>query len=238
MQSVPYQRQLQTDQYSLRGVPPGGFPEHEQSEPHLRRISAAVRCLPQHHSVDAGDLQSQQHELPADRRAYLGSMRKLPREQQLHNRSNRLLQLSQSRLLGSEQPESCVRWVPHHLCRLPQHDQLVGCDLQSHLVQHEPRQRKRGLCYLPHQLKRLLGVSMHRMSWWRKSEQLPSSERWWLRLQQRELLSVPPKRQRKLIPGPRRTCSISQGNGAIREAVSKCRTCAGPHNGSNGAVQR
>ena len=117
-----------TDCYSLPQV---GLPGNEQSSPRFRRVPHRLLAMPHHGGVVDVVLRSQQDQVPVDGRPHHRAVRAVPREQQLHGqRSHRLLRLSPDRLQEHQRPAARVRRFPHHLCHMPQHDELDGSGLR------------------------------------------------------------------------------------------------------------
>src|SRR5207237_4145227 len=112
-----------------------------------------------------------------------------------------------------QQSESQGGWLPDHVRDLPHHRQLVGRDLQPHLVPDEPWQCQWCVLDLPYQSERFHGVHLYQLSPEVADRSEPSGrER--LRLQQRQLLQLPQKwRWRRL--------SDKEGCGPGKKRASK-----------------
>src|SRR5579871_6455308 len=148
---VPREREFHHRSDGLRGLSHDGFQEDQQSQSHYSRIPDRLLSLPYHRILGRRDIQSQQHALPADRRAHYRGLRELPREQQLHQPADRLRIVPHVAVQLHHQSTPQIGWLPHHLPALPYHRVLGGSDVQSqqHALPADRRAYHRGLCELP-----------------------------------------------------------------------------------------
>jgi hypothetical protein len=166
LRDLPREQQLYDAADKLLWLPPEGFHRHDESEPRFSGIPDDMRYVPQHHELDQRNVQSQQHNVPADGRTYLGSVRVVPYQQRVRGHANGLLLVPPEGLHGDYQPESRFRRMADHLHDLPYDNGVVTCDLAEqlpHLLPLESRTRQRGLRDVPHELVNLLGVYVHEL---------------------------------------------------------------------------
>ena len=131
MHIVPRKQQLHDSADDMLRLPPSGLRRSHQSKSRSRGLPNRLHSVPQHRQLDGGDLQSQQHGLPSNRRPCERSMCIVSREQQFHDFANGVLRLPPDRLQRDHQSKSRSGSLPHRLHSVPQHQQLDGGDLQS-----------------------------------------------------------------------------------------------------------
>ena len=105
--------------------------------------------------VDWRDIQSQQHAVPAHRRAHYGGLRQMPYQQRFCRNADGVLFLPRCRLYRDDESQSRHGWLAHHLHHVSHNDSVGSRDTASelpHFLPAESRQSKRRVCYLPHQL--------------------------------------------------------------------------------------
>jgi len=150
--------------------------------------------MPHNHGLDRLHVQSQRHHVPADRISrHVGSVRELPRQQQLHDIADELLWLPRDGLQRDDQPKSRrgrSRVCAGELQLLPHDHGMDLRDLQPHVFPGEPWRRQRRLRHLPYEFFRLLDFPMHRLPH-QVGNRSQAQRRERLCLEQRELLSVP-----------------------------------------------
>src|SRR5215475_2267456 len=130
---MPRQWELQPDERELDlcQLPLEGFSGHDRPESRFQRIPADLRAVPQHDRVDGGDLQSQQHRIPAHRRAHHRSVRAMSRERQLQSDQRGLRDLPPEGFPGCDPTESRAGEFLADLHAVPQYDVLEWSGLRS-----------------------------------------------------------------------------------------------------------
>ena len=107
-------------------------------------------------------------------------------------------------------PKTCLT------CHLPTIIDWTGRHLQPHLVPHDAWQCQQRLCHLPHEFQRLLGIHLHQLPL-EDADGSQTLRRARLCLQQRQLLQLPPRREKQL----------TSRDGWLLTAVGVGRTCPG-----------
>ncbi len=93
-------------------------------------LPARLRLVPQHHDLDRCDLQSQHHQLPADRKTFQRRLRICHVNGQYAGLSTACSGLPLEGLSGHDESESRLRRIPAGLHVVPQHHDLDRRDVQ------------------------------------------------------------------------------------------------------------
>ena len=154
LHAVPHQQQLHNAAHDLLRMPPGGLERNDRSQPCCGGIPDDLRHLPHHHSMDRRNIQSQQHALPADRRAHNRGLHQMPHQQRLRGNAHRVLLLPRRRFYRNHQSESRSGGLAHDLHDLP-HDYGVdsgnAAGELSHVLPAQSRRSERRVRNVPHQ---------------------------------------------------------------------------------------
>ncbi len=131
---MPLKRKVCRPEHALQFVPSDELQQHDEPESHRSRISADVRSLSQHNSVDASQLRSQQNGVSANRRTCQRAVLELSRGRQIRRHADGLLRVPQNRLHECHQSKPRCGRVPDYVYDVSQHDELGRSGVQPHLV--------------------------------------------------------------------------------------------------------
>lgn len=102
-------------EHHLLGLPPERLQSHDQSQPRGRRVFATMHDVSHHNLMAAGNFRSQQNSFSADRCAFCGALRELPRGRQVCRHADRLCVVPHDRFPEDHESESLHCRFPDNL---------------------------------------------------------------------------------------------------------------------------
>jgi len=128
------ERRVRGVEHELFFLPHHRLQQFGEPEPQGCGIPDRLQDVPLDFGVEAIDVQSCEHGLCADRGAYDGPMRELPRWRQVCGNADRLLLVSQDGIHNDDKPEPCGGVVPDDLPDLSHDSDMVRSNIQPYVV--------------------------------------------------------------------------------------------------------